>query len=401
MTKLATVLLFLLFCTTGFSQLVISEIMQNPDEVTDANGEWFELYNPTGSPIDINGWRIFDNGSDSHVITNGGALNVPAGGFLVLGRNGDTGTNGNLPVDYVFSGTSLGNGADELVLEDDSVIPVEIDRVEWDGGTSWPDPTGASMVFTGDAVTDNNVGANWTTATSRESNYGAGSDLGSPGSNGSDQALPIELSSFVAIGGDNEVILNWSTASEIDNQGFAIMRSAAKDGEFDEIDSYVGNSELKGAGTSSNQNDYTYIDESVFNGETYWYKLVDIDMSGVRTEHGPIYATPHSAEVKEVNSFVPADFAMYQNKPNPFNPSTTIKFDVPALREGAINVSLTVYNLLGQKVATLYEGVVDAGTYETVWNGLNDSGNQVPSGIYVYQIVSENFSHSMRMTLVK
>ncbi len=100
-------------------------------------------------------------------------------------------------------------------------------------------------------------------------------------------------------------------------------------------------------------------------------------------------------------AFVSGDFTLYQNKPNPFNPSTTIKFDVPALHEGVSEISLGIFNLLGQKVATIFAGVVDAGTYEAKWNGLDQSGNQVPSGIYVYQIVSENYSQSKRMTLVK
>ena len=208
-----------------------------------------------------------------------------------------------------------------------------------------------------------------------------------------DQSLPIGLTSFVAIGWDSEVVLKWSTASEIDNLGFAILRADIKDINYKEIDSYKENSELKGAGTSSSQNDYQYVDENVFNGNTYWYKLVDIDLSGFRTEHGPIYSTP----IRKV----PKNFALYQNKPNPFNPSTIIEFDVPALRDGAIEVSLTVFNLLGQKVITLYDGVVDTGTYEVKWNGLDQSGNQASSGVYICQIVSENYSQSMRMTLVK
>ncbi len=83
--------------------------------------------------------------------------------------------------------------------------------------------------------------------------------------------------------------------------------------------------------------------------------------SSIQTGYGPIYATPQSTEIKEVSSFVPGDFALYQNNPNPFNPSTTIKFDVPALREGASEISLAVFNLLGQRVATLFAGVVAAG----------------------------------------
>ncbi|NIP17549.1 MAG: hypothetical protein GWM87_04890, partial [Xanthomonadales bacterium] len=70
--------------------------MQNPAAVSDSNGEWFELYNPTGSDIDIDGWTIQDNDFDSHLINNGGPLLVPAGGYLVLGRDANSGANGGV-----------------------------------------------------------------------------------------------------------------------------------------------------------------------------------------------------------------------------------------------------------------------------------------------------------------
>ncbi|NIP52260.1 MAG: lamin tail domain-containing protein, partial [Phycisphaerae bacterium] len=65
--------------------VVINEIMQNPNAVFDSAGEWFELYNATGADIDIEGWTISDNDIDSHTINNGAPLIIPAGGYLVLG----------------------------------------------------------------------------------------------------------------------------------------------------------------------------------------------------------------------------------------------------------------------------------------------------------------------------
>ncbi|MBT8199199.1 MAG: ExeM/NucH family extracellular endonuclease [Acidimicrobiia bacterium] len=155
--------------------IVINEIMQNPSAVSDSNGEWFELYNSTSNAIDIDGWTIADNDFDSHVINNGGPLLVPADGYLVLGNNSNSGTNGGVTVGYNY-GTSffLANGADELVLTDGASI--EIDRVEWDNGVTFPDPNGASMSLS-DPTLDNNVGANWCTAGTL---FGAG-DLGTPG----------------------------------------------------------------------------------------------------------------------------------------------------------------------------------------------------------------------------
>ncbi|MDH3529482.1 MAG: lamin tail domain-containing protein, partial [Acidobacteriota bacterium] len=158
----------------AFSQIVINEIIQNPAAVSDAVGEWFEVFNPGGSPVDINGWTIRDNDFDSHVIDNSGPLMVPAGGFLVLGINADFAANGGVTVGYQYSDLFLANGADELVLLDTTMA--EIDRVEWDGGPSFPDPNGASMSLVGPGL-DNNVGANWCEAPTP---FGAG-DRGTPG----------------------------------------------------------------------------------------------------------------------------------------------------------------------------------------------------------------------------
>ena len=154
--------------------LVINEAMQNPSAVSDSAGEWLELYNPTSADVDINGWTIADNDFDSHAINNGGPLVVPAGGYLVLGRNADSSIKGGVAVDYQYSNFSLGNSADEIVLFDGTGI--EIDRIEYDGGPVWPDPNGASMSLR-DPALDNNDGANWCEAVTP---YGAG-DLGTPG----------------------------------------------------------------------------------------------------------------------------------------------------------------------------------------------------------------------------
>jgi predicted extracellular nuclease len=156
-------------------EVIIHEIMQNPSAVTDGSGEWFEIYNPTASDIDIDGWTIRDDGSDSHLIDNGGSLILPAGGYLVLGNNGDSATNGEVAIDYVYpSNWYLGNGDDEVIILDDSLN--EIDRVEYDGGPNFPDPNGASMSLS-DPTSDNNEGANWCESTTP---YGDG-DFGTPG----------------------------------------------------------------------------------------------------------------------------------------------------------------------------------------------------------------------------
>ena len=166
---------------TGDAQpgdVVITEIMQNPSAVYDSDGEWFEIYNTTDHAIDLEGWYIKDDDTDQHRISNGGSLIINAGDYLVLGVNSDQATNGGAPVDYQYSGFTLANGADEVVLVlADGVT--EIDRVMYDGGPNWPDPTGASMYFKLPYSADNNDPDNWTTSDIVWN--GSAGDKGSPG----------------------------------------------------------------------------------------------------------------------------------------------------------------------------------------------------------------------------
>jgi formylglycine-generating enzyme required for sulfatase activity len=152
--------------------LVITEIMQNPNAVLDSAGEWFEVYNSTADAIDLNGLEFRDDGTNTFTVA--GSVVVPAGGFAVLGLNGDTGTNGGVTLDYVYPSTwSLSNSDDEVVILDGAT---EIDRVAYDGGVVWPDPAGASMYLT-DLAGDNGLGSYWNTSSTV---FGAG-DFGTPG----------------------------------------------------------------------------------------------------------------------------------------------------------------------------------------------------------------------------
>lgn len=179
MKKLYFLTLLLLTTLLSYGQnpgdIIITEIMQNPSAVTDGNGEWFEVYNTTGADIDMDGWTIRDNDTDSFVVA--GPLVVPAGGYIVLGINADSGTNGGVTVAYEYTSMFLSNSADEIVLE--APGPVVIDAVVYDGGPNFPDPTGASMELAQSNfdATDNDDGSNWGEGTTV---FGDG-DLGSPG----------------------------------------------------------------------------------------------------------------------------------------------------------------------------------------------------------------------------
>jgi len=94
---------------------------------------------------------------------------------------------------------------------------------------------------------------------------------------------------------------------------------------------------------------------------------------------------------------LPTVYALTQNYPNPFNPTTTIDYSIP--KSG--NVELVIFNMTGQKVRTLVSGKQDAAFYKIVWDGRNDLGENVASGMYFYRLVSGSFSKIEKMTLIK
>ncbi len=150
--------------------------MQNPDAVSDTVGEWFELYNASARPIDLNGWTIRDDGVDHHHIQAAGPLLIAPGDYLVLGREADASLNGGVAVAYAYSGFLLANAADEIILLDG--MGTEIDRIAYDGGDAFPDPSGASMTLL-DVTLDNSLGASWGLSWSPWP--GGAGDFGSPG----------------------------------------------------------------------------------------------------------------------------------------------------------------------------------------------------------------------------
>lgn len=162
-------------------EIIINEIMQNPSG-TESQREWFEFYNKTEHSIDLN--NCFIRGTyttESHTIKSSkGTTIIPSRGYLVLAINGDTDKNGGISPDYVYGLYQfyLGNGADKIILSCDDV---EIDKVEYDGGVTFPDPDGASMIL-GDPGLDNNVGSSWCVSSSA---FGAG-DKGTPGAKNDD-----------------------------------------------------------------------------------------------------------------------------------------------------------------------------------------------------------------------
>jgi uncharacterized protein len=153
--------------------VVISEIMNNPAAVPDAQGEWLELYNGTGTDIDLNGWQIADSAT-THTISADPPLVISAGGYVVLGRELELSLNGGAPVNYTFN-LFLNNDADTFTLVDDA--GQEIDRVEFDVESGYPARAGASVALR-NPRSDNNLGVNWLPSTAPWP--GSAGDFGTP-----------------------------------------------------------------------------------------------------------------------------------------------------------------------------------------------------------------------------
>src|SRR5690606_37686439 len=176
-----------------------------------------------------------------------------------------------------------------------------------------------------------------------------------------DDPVPVELSSFAADVSGDKVNLTWSTASEKNNQGFEIERMLENDNASN---SWKVIGFVKGNGTSTVINNYLYTDKPVNPGK-YNYRLKQIDFDGT-------YAFSPVVEVILGKQF---SFALEQNYPNPFNPFTIINFSVP--EDG--DVSLEIFNPLGERIKTLINEFKTAGAYQ-----INFNAGDFASGIYVY-----------------
>jgi hypothetical protein len=163
---------------------------------------------------------------------------------------------------------------------------------------------------------------------------------------------------------------------------------------------------VSGFGTTTEPKTYSFIDENVTTG-TYKYRLKQIDFDG---------SFEYSNEIEVEVDFTPKEFVLYQNYPNPFNPSTKIRFVIPnevrnlkdfssqAPRNDNTFITLKVYDLLGNEVATLVNEEKQPGVYEVEFNSqVSHSGEvrNLTSGVYFYQLQAGDFVRTMKMILTK
>ncbi len=202
-----------------------------------------------------------------------------------------------------------------------------------------------------------------------------------------DLSLPVGLSSFTATVSGDDIILEWRTETEVNNLGFAIYRSEQIDGNYTEI------AFVKGAGDSVTPIDYQFTDKKEEEGKTYFYYLEYIDTTGEKDR---------SRIIEAIASPIPKEFRLLQNFPNPFNPDTWLPYE---LAEDA-NVTICIYNIQGKLVRQLNIGVREADSYlskekATYWDGKDQFGEFVSSGLYFYTLKAGTFHATRKMVILK
>jgi len=208
-----------------------------------------------------------------------------------------------------------------------------------------------------------------------------------------DRIISVELIEFKARTEKNYVMLEWKTATELNNYGFDIERK-------DSIISWQKIGFINGNGTSTTPKSYTFSDNIVKNGYKYKYRLKQIDING---------DYKYSSEIEVVANLLPATYSLSQNYPNPFNPSTVINYQIPQ----AGKVTIKIYDIIGNEITTIVNEYKDAGSYSVTFSANGGSlsagshgasgGNAetLSSGIYIYKLIAGGFVSSKKMMLIK
>lgn len=191
--------------------------------------------------------------------------------------------------------------------------------------------------------------------------------------------LPVELTSFNAVGTADGVELKWETATETNNQGFDVERST-------DLRYFTRIGFVNGNGTTTSKSSYSFVDKNTASGKLY-YRLKQMDFGG----------TFEYSKVAVVDLTAPKAFSLSQNYPNPFNPATVISFSLPVESE----VTLSIYNSVGALVGVAAQGIYQAGVQDVAFNA-----SDLPSGIYYYTITAKgvngsDYKQTAKMLLLK
>ena len=283
------------------------------------------------------------------------------------------------------------NGSESVFLLGDSVQEIaagaDVDV------TSTTDADG-NATATFDSEGDKSAGStsiSVTASTSADNSEGESRNLSVEFSATWDVPVPAEVASFAGeVTPDREVLLLWGVASQTNNLGWEVLRST-DESVYERIGRLV-----EGEGTTDDFRTYEFVDIAPPAADVVFYYLRQIDLDGAATRSQVVEV--FLAGIGLEAQLVPTTNELAQNFPNPFNPETTISFDLAS----SASVSLTVFDATGQVIRTLVNGqAMSAGSYRHVWDGRNHAGHSVGSGIYFYELKAGEFASMKKMTLLQ
>jgi len=364
----------------NYTDLIISEYVEGS-----SNNKAIEIFNGTGASIDlaVNSYKLeyYFNGATTAGTTINLTGTLAVGNVFVVASNSASQPILNLA--NQTSSSSFYNGDDAIVLKKGNTVVDVIGQAGFDPGSEWG---------TGLASTSDNTLRRKITVTQGDTNPSDDFDpaiewdgYANDTFNGLGQYegnLPVELASFSGRVIGRSVILNWETATELNNYGFDVERCAlsAERQAWDKIGFVNGN------GNSNSPKDYSFVDDfagkPTYRTGRYSYRLKQIDNDGQFE-----YSKTIEVDMNDVKKY-----ELSQNYPNPFNPTTTIRFNLPE----ADNVKLTLFNILGQELRTLVNEFKESGVHT-----INFDASDLNSGMYIYKIESGSFTQTRKMTLIK
>lgn len=200
----------------------------------------------------------------------------------------------------------------------------------------------------------------------------------------------IELLSMNALYKGGMVRMKWKTASETENLGFIIKRALIVNdqiGAYEEIDTYLDNDDLLGAGTTNKKTTYLYFDKNIRPGRYYAYVLEDIDYGGFIRESEPV-----EVHIPESHAIKTDEFVLTASYPNPFNPAFVVPFELYK----ATLVDIKLYDVSGRLVKIVANKEFSTGSYT-----LMVDGSDLSSGVYLLKTRVDNIINTQKMLLVK
>jgi hypothetical protein len=209
------------------------------------------------------------------------------------------------------------------------------------------------------------------------------------------QTLPVTLSNFMAVvSSENFVNLAWTAETETNHSGYNIYRNEAKDLN----NAIMINAHLIDQGSEiGTQNNYFYTDFEVYTNIVYYYWLESVSLNGTSDFYGPLTVTIGDPTQEPLPPVVPMVTKLYNAFPNPFNPNTNIRY---SLKEAG-KVKIEIYNMKGQIIKNFSQEHNSPGFYQISWDGRDENGKLVSSGIYLYRLTTGKYTAAKKMILAK